>query len=152
MPQRNTNVSMKRTDLPPASLPRRSAAMFYDLLLFMGLVMVLTLLLVLARGGDAIPPGSWWYGAVLLGVNFLFFGYSWTHGGQTLGARAWRLRVTTMDGGGLGWQHAGLRYLAAWVLLLPPGLGLLWAWWDRDALCWHDRLSGTCLVRLPDRG
>ncbi len=142
---------MKRIDLPPPGLLRRSAALFYDALLFAGLVMVLTLLLVMARGGNAIPPGSWWFGLVLLGVNFLFFGYSWTHGGQTLGARAWRLQVTTMDGGGLDWRQAALRYLAAWLLLIPPGLGLLWAWWDRDALCWHDRLSGTCMVQMPHR-
>ena len=140
---------MHRNDLAAAGLGRRTAAMCYDLLLCTGLVMVLTLLLVLVRGGEAIPPGSWWYGVALLAVNFLYFGFFWTHGGQTLGARAWRLRVTAMDGSGLNWSQAALRYLAAWLLLLPPGLGLLWAWWDRDGLCWHDRLSGTSLVRLP---
>ena len=142
---------MMQTDPAPASLLRRIAALFYDALLLAGLVMVLTLVLVMVRGGDAIPPGSWWFGMVLLGVNFLFFGYPWTHGGQTLGARAWRLRVTAMDGGGLDWRQAALRYLAAWLLLLPPGLGLLWARWDRDALCWHDRLSGTRLLQTPHR-
>lgn len=140
---------MNRNDPALASLPRRAAAIFYDLLLFAGLVMVLTLVLVLLRGGQAIPPASWWYDALLLATNFVFFGISWTRGGRTLGARAWRLRVTAMDGNDVNWRQAALRYLSAWLLLLPPGLGFIWAWWDPDGLCWHDRLSGTRVVQEP---
>ena len=140
---------MHRNDPASASLFRRAAAIFYDLLLLAGLIMVLTLVLVLARGGEAIPPASWWYDLLLLGTNFVFFGISWTRGGQTLGARAWKLRVIAVDGNDLNWRQAALRYLAAWLLLLPPGLGFIWARWDRDGLCWHDRLSGTRVVRLP---
>ena len=139
---------MNRKGRTSASLPRRAAAICYDLLLFAGLVMVLTLALVLFRGGEAIPPASWWYEALLLGMNFVFFGISWTRGGQTLGARAWKLRVTAMDGKDLNWRLATLRYLSAWLLLVPPGLGFIWASWDPDGLCWHDRLSGTRVVQV----
>ena len=111
--------------------------------------MVLTLALVLFRGGEAVPPASGWYEALLLTAHFAFFGISWTRSGQTLGARAWKLRVTAMDGGELTWRLAALRYLSAWLLLLPPGLGFLWAWRDPDGLCWHDRLSGTRMIRTP---
>ena len=76
---------MHRKDFPLAHPVRRIAAMCYDLLLAAGLAMALTLLFVLARGGAAIPPESCWYPATLIGVNFAFFGYCWTHGGQTLG-------------------------------------------------------------------
>ena len=138
---------MHPPDSTPASLLRRLAAIFYDGLLLAGLLMVLTLVLVLVRGGAAIPPGSWWYGATLLGVNFLFFRLSWTRGGQTLGAQAWGLRVSALDGGNLQWPQATIRFLAAWLLLLPPGLGFIWAWWDPDGLCWHDRLSGSRVIR-----
>ena len=140
---------MNRNSRTSVTLPRRAAAICYDLLLSAGLVMVLTLALVLFRGGEAIPPASGWYEALLLTAHFAFFGISWTRGGQTLGARAWKLRVTAMDGGDLTWWLAALRYLSAWLLLLPPGLGFLWAWWDPDDLCWHDRLSGTRVVRIP---
>ena len=140
---------MNRNGHPSAGLPRRAAAICYDLLLLTGLVMVLTLALVLFRGGEAVPPASRWYEASLLAAHFAFFGISWTRGGQTLGARAWKLRVTAMDGRDLTWRLAALRYLSAWLLLLPPGLGFLWACWDPDGLCWHDRLSGTRVVRIP---
>ena len=140
---------MNRNNRAPASLPRRAAAICYDLLLFAGLAMVLTLVLVLLRGGEAIPPASWWYEALLLAAHFVFFGISWARGGQTPGARAWGLRVATLDGGDPGWRRVTLRYLSAWLLLLPPGLGFLWARWDPDGRCWHDRLSGTRMVRTP---
>ena len=139
---------MNRNGPESASLPRRAAAIFYDLLLFTGLVMVVTLGLVLFRGGEAIPPASGWYEALLLAAHFAFFGISWTRGGQTIGARAWKLRVAAMDGGELSWRQAAIRYLWAWSLLLPPGLGFIWAWWDEDGLCWHDRLSGTRVVQV----
>ncbi len=132
---------------PAADLLRRLAAVFYDGLLLTGLFMVLTLILVLARGGEAIPAGSWWFGIALLGTNFLFFGFAWTRGGQTLGAQAWGLRVAALDGGDLNWRQAAIRYLAAWLLLVPPGLGFIWAWWDPERLCWHDRLSGSRVIR-----
>ncbi len=140
---------MSRNEAPSASLLLRAAAIFYDLLLFAGLAMVLTLLLIMARGGEAIPPESWWYRTLLLGANFAYFGSSWTRGGQSPGARAWRLRVADRGGDNLSWRQAALRYGSAWLLLLPPGLGFLWAWWDRDGLCWHDRLSGSRVIRLP---
>ena len=140
---------MNGSDRTSASLARRAAAICYDLLLFAGLVMVMTLVLVLFRGGEAIPPATWWYDALLLFAHFAYFGVSWTRGGQTVGARAWRLQVTAMDGGEPSWRQAAIRYLSAWLLLLPPGLGFLWALWDPDSLCWHDRLSRIRVVQLP---
>ena len=37
-----------------------------------------------------------------------------------------------------------LEIAASWLAL---GLGFLWQLWDKDKLAWHDRLSGTHLVR-----
>ena len=133
----------------PAGLIRRLAAVSYDTLILAGLVFFLTLILVLARGGRAIPSGSWWYGVSLLGAGFLFFGWFWTRGGQTPGARAWRLRVETAEGSRVDWRQATIRFLAAWLLLLPPGLGFVWALRNPDRLCWHDQLSGTQVVYEP---
>ncbi|WP_101927542.1 MULTISPECIES: RDD family protein [Luteimonas] len=72
---------------------------------------------------------------------------SWRHGGQTLGMRPWRIRVRTLAGGrptvGALWR----RYAVGSVSLLCGGLGFWWAWLDRDRLTWHDRASGTRIVR-----
>jgi len=133
---------------PPAGLVRRLAAMVYDWLLLAGVMCSFTFILILLRGGTAIGPASWWFATALLALNFLFFSWFWTHGGQTLGMRAWKIQLERIDGRALGWQDALRRYLAAWLLLLPPGVGFLSGWLDRDRRCWHDRLSATRVVRL----
>lgn len=77
--------------------------------------------------------------------------WSWQRGGQTLGMRPWRLRVVA-DEGGIPTRSALLtRYLVGTASLLLAGLGFWWAWWDRDRLTWHDRASGTRVVRDPKR-
>ena len=80
----------------------------------------------------------------------LFFGWFWTHGGQTLGLRAWKLKVIRDEGGPLGWKDASLRMAASLVSAAPAGLGYLWILVDRDGLAWHDRLSHTRIVSATD--
>jgi uncharacterized RDD family membrane protein YckC len=135
----------------PAGLWRRLAAMAYDWLLLGSAYFVLTLVLLAARGGAAVAPGTWWYTLSLVMVGFLFYGWFWTHGGQTLGLRAWNLRVQRADGGPLSWSDASRRFAAAATLLLPPGLGLAWIAVDRQRAAWHDRLSRTRIVRIGSR-
>lgn len=132
----------------PASLRRRLAAMAYDWLLLASVLFATTFVLILVRGGVAIEPGTWWYGTLLIAVAFVFYGWCWTHGGQTLGLRAWKLRVVTVDGEPLAWVDATRRFAASAVLLFPPGLGLVWSLLDSEARCWHDKLSRTRIDRL----
>jgi uncharacterized RDD family membrane protein YckC len=133
---------------PAAGMGRRLASMAYDWLLLLGLWFCGTWLLLLLRGGEAIAPGTWWFGWALVSVSFVFFGGFWTHGGQTLGMRAWRLRVERSDGHPLRWREALIRYLAAAFGILALGLGFASALLDPERRCWHDRLSRTRLVRL----
>jgi uncharacterized RDD family membrane protein YckC len=78
----------------------------------------------------------------------LFFTGFWWRGGQTLGMRAWRLKVVRMDGSPLRWSDALKRHLAALLSCLTLGLGFLWVLVDSDGLAWHDRLSATRLIRI----
>jgi uncharacterized RDD family membrane protein YckC len=132
---------------PGVPLARRLAALVYDALLLAGLLFVFTLLLIFARGGRAIGAGTLWYEASLVAVAFAFCGLSWTRGGQTVGMKAWRIRVVANDVSSLDWPHAALRFFASWLSLLPAGLGYWWALVDRERRCWHDRLSGTRVIR-----
>ncbi len=95
---------------------------------------------------DHVPAGSLWFRTYLLLVMFLFHGWFWTHGGQTLGMRAWRLRVVGRDDSTIGWSRAALRFVIAWPAWISV-IGLLWCVIDGRAL--HDRLSGTQVLRLP---
>ena len=100
---------------------------------------------------DAVRGG--WLGLLEFAVMWLLAGAyavaSWRRGGQTLGMRPWRLKLVTADGGTAGWKALWLRYLVGLLSLAAGGLGFWWAWIDSDRRTWHDRASGTHLVRLP---
>ena len=84
-------------------------------------------------------------------VTALYATLSWRRGGQTLGMRPWRLKVVGADGGVPAAGQLWMRYAIGSLSLLAGGLGFWWAWIDRDRLAWHDRASGTRLVRVPRR-
>jgi uncharacterized RDD family membrane protein YckC len=128
---------------------RRLAAGCYDALVLGALWMTATLVIVAVRGGEPVPVGEPAYQLLLLLIAALFFIPSWLRGGQTLGMRAWRLRVERQSGGPLDARTGILRFLAGLLSLLAAGIGLLWLWVDRDELTWHDRLAGTRVVVLP---
>jgi uncharacterized RDD family membrane protein YckC len=144
--------------MPPAparaGLPRRLAAMFYDSLLLLALLMVATALFLPLTGGEAIDPRGhptleFVYRLVLVGLVVGFFGLFWTRRGQTLGMATWRLRVEREDGRLLTWGDALRRLGWALVSLLPAGLGFAWVLVDPERRAWHDRLSRTRVVVVP---
>lgn len=146
---------------PRALVGWRLLALLYDLLPVVALwflVAVPFMLLDVAISGDThhnIGPFSamqWLLWAACWGATGLYATLSWRRGGQTLGMRPWRLRVSGSDGGLAPWRRLWLRYAVGTLSVLAAGLGFWWAWIDRDRLAWHDRLSGTRLVRMPKRG
>jgi len=128
---------------------RRFAAICYDLLLVLALFMTLAFSVILLRAGDAVASGSVWFQLLLILTWWLYFGWSWTHGGQTIGMRAWRMRLCSRDGSQIDWRAAGLRFVGALISSLALGLGFLWCLFDREGLTWHDRLSHTELQFRP---
>ncbi|MET0533447.1 MAG: RDD family protein [Steroidobacter sp.] len=141
---------------PSAGVLRRLGAMFYDLLLVIALMMVVTAVLLPITDGEAITSerfGAWEYAyqLLLLVVVVLFFGVFWTRRGQTLGMTAWRLRLQRVDGSLLGWVDVLKRMGAATVSLCLAGVGYWWIWIDRERLAWPDRWTGTRVVVLPKK-
>ncbi|MFO1419122.1 MAG: RDD family protein [Methylotetracoccus sp.] len=125
---------------------RRLAALVYDFLLLVALWFVATAVILPLNQGEAFQPRHWAYLAYLATLAFLFFGWCWTHGGQTLGMRAWSLRLLRTDGGPIDWSVAARRFGGAVVSLACGGLGYLWILIDRRDRAWHDRWSGTAVV------
>lgn len=134
----------------------RLLALFYDLWPVLALwfaTAVPFVLLDAALAGDVrhnIGPLSamqWLLWATCWAVAGLYAVLSWRTGGQTLGMRPWRLRVRALDGGRASTGALWLRYAVATVSLLAGGLGFWWAWVDRERLTWHDRASGTRMLR-----
>ena len=129
---------------------RRVAAMFYDGLLLISVLFLATLAVLPLTRGEAVV-GSALYDAYILVIIFFYFAWHWVHKGQTLGMRAWRLRVVQESGRPLTWWHALLRFMFAIVSWVPLGLGFWWIWLDKEKMTWHDRASGTRVVSESPR-
>ncbi len=139
-------------DAPPASLPRRLMAIVYDSLALTAILIAAALPPVLIVGGAMPNPMiRLAFQLYLAGITFLFFGWFWVHGGQTIGMRAWRLRVVSPDGRAIGWRTAMIRILFALVSAACLGIGYLWILIDREQRAWHDRLSKSRVVLLPKK-
>jgi uncharacterized RDD family membrane protein YckC len=137
-----------------AGFGRRFAALLYDGLLLFALLMIYTAVaLAFTPGHVALSTrssGGWFY-AYRAGEVALIGGYyvlNWTRSGQTLGMRAWRLRLIDVAGRTPTVRAAVLRFLWGFLAWPPAGLGVLWLYWDKDRLAVHDRFSGTRVVRL----
>jgi uncharacterized RDD family membrane protein YckC len=141
-------ISTDAASLPPAGLLRRLAALLYDTLAVAALFMLAGFLALVTTGGAAVPAGNGLFRMLLLAVGAAYVCASWVRGGQTLGMRAWRLRLVADDGRPISPLTAVLRLAAAGIALLPVGLGFLWMLFDRRRRTWHDAWTGTRVVLL----
>lgn len=158
-------------ELPPAPVKNRLFGMVYESMLLFGVLFIsgwLFSTLLQQRHALVMRHGQQVWQFLVLGAYFVWF---WTHGGQTLAMKTWRVRVVTAGGQPLRWTRALLRYLLAWLWFVP-GLAIAWlisaqgwmllllpalnvALWaasarfDRDRQFLHDRLAGTRLVLAP---
>jgi len=127
----------------------RLAALLYDGLLVLGIWFVLGGIAVIFNGGQGVSENNPFLPAILFVVTFWFNAHFWRRGGQTLGMRAWRLRLLNTHGPNLTLTQCLLRYLGAIGSLLTCGLGYFWLLIDKDKLTWQDRLSDTRVIREP---
>lgn len=171
-------VETTRTAPPAAGLARRLAALGYDALLLLALLFVATFVLLPLTGGEAITAarygaGAWLYRAYLALLSFGYFGWSWTHSGQTLGMKSWQLRLESRDGSMPRWPDALRRFAFGLALALAAGFGLwlaakpassaralagaglllpaignyAWILFDARGRCLQDLVSRTRIVR-----
>ena len=131
-----------------AGLFRRLMAMIYDVFLLLSTLMLATALALLVTRGtlDYHHP---LFRTYLFFICFMFYAWFWTHGGQTLGMRAWRLRVQRLDGRPITLWQALLRFLSAIPSWGVFGLGYLWILVDKNHMAVHDQISESVIVRLP---
>ena len=125
---------------------RRLGGVLYDGLTLVALWLLASAVFTSLYGvADQALPRLLLQGFSLLVISSYFL-WCWTHGGQTLAMRAWRLKVVYANGMPLTFLGAFLRFLLAAAGLLAGGAGLWWALLDRDGLFLHDRLAKTRLI------
>lgn len=153
---------------PTPPLKRRLAVMLYEAMLLFGVIFIAGWLFdTLTQSRHALTlrhaRQAWLF--IVIGAYFVFF---WHRGGQTLAMKTWHIRLVAPGQAQVPVFKATLRYLLAWMWLLPAmaldyALGLtgwasigviavgmvLWAstiLLDKDRQFLHDRFLGTRLV------
>lgn len=130
----------------PPGIGRRLSSMLYEGLVVFSILLIGFLLpqIVLSGFGMVFSSKGLWLHVFLL--LMAYFVWCWTHGGQTLPMKTWKLRITGESGGKPRLLQAVLRYMAAWPSILLGGVGILWAFIDKDKQFLHDRIAGTKII------
>ncbi|EMR12736.1 hypothetical protein MPL1_08728 [Methylophaga lonarensis MPL] len=128
---------------------RLFAVIAYDLMLLLSVLLIAGFVAVALNGGEAIGANNPVFVIYLLAVCIFFYGWFWTHGGQTLGMRAWRVYLMSHGQVGISWKQAFMRFSIAIISFLALGLGFIWLWLSKEKLSWHDLFSGSQLVYFP---
>jgi uncharacterized RDD family membrane protein YckC len=129
------------------SLLRRLLIILYDSMLLVSIYFLLTMALLPITKGQAIASGNIFYAIYLLLIAYVYFGWQWTHGGQTLGMRTWKVKLISDSRNSIDWKKATIRFglsILSWLLL---GGGFLWALFNKDYKTLHDQFSATRLIR-----
>jgi len=157
---------MSENKLHRAGFFRRLAAMVYDALIAVAVGMLAALVLiailtgllengVLSKQGyehvnDLIQSSIMYKSLIQVWVALWiagFFLWFWKHGGQTLGMRAWRLRLFNLHANNnqpIGYARLILRLIASFA-----GLGTLLVLLDvKGKLALQDRVAGTQMLVL----
>jgi uncharacterized RDD family membrane protein YckC len=107
--------------------------------------------LALATG---LPPTRLLLPAVLASGALLWLVYQYAflvHSAGTLGMRMAGLELYTFEGERASMTQRRFRALAAVLSAGSLGLGYFWAYVDEDTLCWHDRITATCVKEARDK-
>lgn len=160
--------------LPAPSLRRRLACFIYEGVLLFGVVMTAGFLYsVLTQQRHALS-GLHGMQMVVFAVLALYFGWFWSHGGQTVAMKTWHIRLLDRAGRPVAAWRALVRYLLSWLWFLPALALTQAAGWNSGGAVaaaltigvlayaalslllpqrqyLHDRLSGTQLVFLKPK-
>ncbi|MEM7279352.1 MAG: RDD family protein, partial [Pseudomonadota bacterium] len=123
----------------------------YDSFLIAGLLLIVFALALASRMGQPLPTGLSGYSLLIVLVPWAFYCGFWINGGQTLGMRAWKIKVQAANARSVNLSVASLRFAASILSTASLGMGFLWMLIDKDGRSWHDRLSGTQIIQTQRR-
>ena len=177
MSKNETPTAANGPDRPTAGLLRRFAAGFYDGLLLLAMSLLAAAAVMALFGGFRQPvgtlhaPSSGQALANLVAISgcvLAYFGQGWRKAGQSLGMKAWKIRVIRQDGTSLHWRDVVRRLgcaipfyltllvavlaamlhrpLVAVPMALPMLANVVWMLCRREGAL-HDRWSRTRVIR-----
>lgn len=145
---------MSEQNYPTASLMRRLAALGYDALVLISLYIVIGFVLVgIATAlNDGEPPGAFPMAvnlSVMFSICFFYYSSSWRRGGQSIGMKAWRIKLINCNPKPIQLSQCMLRTSIGFFSLVVFGLGFFWPLIDKRQRTWHDMASLTRVVHIP---
>jgi uncharacterized RDD family membrane protein YckC len=170
--------SLPEKEMLPATAKRRLLSMVYDSLLLAAVLFIGFAIFIMFMQIIGVEPGHSVKSVYLLSLIFLFYAGFWTHGGQTLGMKTWRIKLVNEEGHGISWSQALLRYMTAlpcwfviligisgliikplpfpevfsWINKIPMEIillvGLVWLYLEQRPNNWRDRFSHTKIIRI----
>lgn len=151
-PPRNPFVQkIPLSSLEPASLTARVCAFLLDYIL---LLLILGVGIIAASFLKPVAPtvAEWIVVGVWVGAS-CFAVWNWVYRALREGARVGQefagLRIVRADGRELDLKSILMRHVVGYgVCFATLGLGFLWALFSAKNTAWHDRLSGTMVVKV----
>lgn len=156
-------MTLSESSFPRAGFMRRIAAMIYDVLVAVAvgmcaaMVIIVSIVIMLENGvldkqgyehtSELIQASVYYKTVIQIWVGLWvvgFFLWFWRNGGQTIGMRAWRMRLFSTDDKPMGYTRALLRLIAS-----LGGLGTLLVLFDiKNKQSLQDRIARTEMLVL----
>jgi uncharacterized RDD family membrane protein YckC len=148
--------------LPRAGLPRRLAALLYDMFLVVSIWFVCGYVIIFSYGlfadntsqlvnGEIVTPWLLSLLQLIMMVSTMtyFYVWFWRRTGQTLGMIAWRIRAVDIHNHAMSLRQALIRYALAWPCFWCLGLGYFYMYTNKERDALHEKVSRTKTVLLP---
>ncbi|NIV31049.1 MAG: RDD family protein, partial [Anaerolineae bacterium] len=113
----------EHSDWVPCGMGRRLLIMVYDGLVVVALLILAGAIALPITGSEQQAFRDPLYTLYLIAVWFAYLGWCWTRGGQTVGMRAWKARIVTLEGHPPGWRASSIRFVMSLLSALPLAAG-----------------------------
>ncbi|HEY0268210.1 MAG TPA: RDD family protein [Methyloradius sp.] len=130
---------------------RTIASLFYDFLLLLAIFFAGTFLFISIFGNATQAPQRYFLQVYLWLIAGIYFIWCWYRSGQSPAMKVWHIKVVNQQGMPISLAQASSRYVIASLGLIIGGAGFFWAFFDREGLFMHDRLTGSRLVMVSEK-
>lgn len=143
-------IFTRATLMPITPIWKHFAAFLYDIFPLIGVFLATSLIVLVLRGGVPVERYSPWFITLLLFEFAGYYIYSWKVGGQTLGMRAWKMKIfpKIANQQNLTWSQACLRLFVGIISTLLLGSGLFWKLASNKKESWMDSASHSVTKTL----
>ena len=136
--------------MPKTNTLKHLAAFVYDLFPVIGILIVTSGITLIFRGGEGVKAYTVWFQALIICEIALYYIYFWKIGGQTIGMKAWKIKIQSNDSSlfQITWQQAFMRFLIGLVSTALLGLGLFWKLTSKNNSSWMDKVSSSHTINV----